>query len=358
MTTIQKRSRNSGPALGQDAFLDVVANLVAIVIILVVIVGAYSHKAIEKIHQERAAETTKATAPASAVTIDEQQINEKLGTLETEVNRAKAASAESQRLEATIKQNAVVLAAMDRDRGQMIDLLEVVRSAWAEKQKELDQASLARAQAASAQSLIADELHELVATRTRLEKTPDPIVAVAHLPTPMAKTVFGEEIHFRLKAGRLSVVPIELLLQQIKAEFQRSAVGNREGLLESAVGPTQGFVAKYEMNKTRELITQGGQRAMSTQIELINVVFEPLEEPHGQLIASVLAQGSSQLDIELAGRDPDRTTITVWVYPDSFGDFRLLKEHLYARGYATAARPLPMDRPISAGPQGNRSQAQ
>ena len=181
MTTIQKRSRNSGPALGQDAFLDVVANLVAIVIILVVIVGAHSHKAIEKIHQQRAAETATPTAPASAITIDEQQINEKLGTLETEVIRAKAAFAESQRLEATIKQSDAELAAMDRDRGQMMDLLEVAKAAWAEKQKELDQASHARAKAASAQSVVANELHELEATRLRLEKMPEPVVAVAHL---------------------------------------------------------------------------------------------------------------------------------------------------------------------------------
>ena len=363
MTTIQKRSRNDGPALGQDAFLDVVANLVAIVIILVVIVGSRSQKAIEEIHEQRAASQSKKLTKSpleanSAVTIDEQQLHEKLDTLQTEMTRAKSAFAESQRLEATIKQSDADLAAMDRNRGKMVDLLEVARAAWAEKQKELDQSAVARAQAVSAQSISANELHELEATRARLEKTPEPIVAVAHLPTPMAKTVFGEEIHFRLKGGRLSVVPIELLIQQMKLEFQRSAVGSREGILESAVGPTQGFVANYKVNKTRELMTQGGQTAMSTKIELVNMTFEPLQEPYGQPIEKIIAQNGSQLDIELAGRDPSRTTITVWVYPDSFGDFRLLKEHLYARGYATAARPLPMDRPISAGPQGNRSQAQ
>jgi hypothetical protein len=274
------------------------------------------------------------------------------------VERAKSAFSESQRLEATIKQSDAALALMDQDRGRMMDLLDVVRAAWAEKQKELDQDAVTRAQAVSAQAIVADELHELEATRIRLEKTPEPVVAVAHLPTPMAKTVFGEEIHFRLKAGRLSVVPIDLLFQEIKSEFQKSAVGSREGILESAVGPVQGWVAKYQMNKSRELLTQGGQTAMSTRIELVNMIIEPLEEPHGQPIDKIIAQGGGQLDIELAGRNPDRTTITVWVYPDSFGDFRRLKEHLYARGYATAARPLPMDRPISAGPQGNRSQAQ
>ena len=96
---------------------------------------------------------------------------------------------------------------------------------------------------------------------------------------------------------------------------------------------------------------------MATRIELVGMTVEPLDEPHGQPIEKVLA-GSSSLDVELAGRKPDSTSITVWVYPDSFAAFRHLKEHLYARGFATAARPLPMDRSISGGPQGTRSNAQ
>ena len=84
---------------------------------------------------------------------------------------------------------------------------------------------------------------------------------------------------------------------------------------------------------------------------------EPLQEPFGQPIDSVLGQGS-ELDIEIAGRNPDMTTITVWVYPDSFAAFRGLKEHLYKRGFATAARPLPDGHQISGGPQGSRSRAQ
>jgi hypothetical protein len=353
MTTIQRRSRNGGPALGQDAFLDVVANLVAILIILVVVLGAHSQEIVEAVKQEQ-----EATAPASAMMIDEEKLQQKLSSLQTEIQRATAAFEESQRLEATIKQSDRMLQAMDRERGKMIDLLEVVKAAWAEKQKDLDQTVVQQAQALTQQAAAQTELKQLEATRTRLEKTPEPVVAVAHLPTPMAKTVFGEELHFRLKNGRLSVVPIDRLVQEIKLDFQRSAVGSREGIMESAVGPIQGYVAKYEMNKSREMVSKGGQVSTATRIELVGMTIEPLQEPHGQPIESVIAGGGSQLDIELAGRNPDRTTITVWVYPDSFGDYRRLKEHLYARGYATAARPLPAGRAISGGPQGSRSQAQ
>jgi hypothetical protein len=87
--------------------------------------------------------------------------------------------------------------------------------------------------------------------------------------------------------------------------------------------------------------------------------FEPLREPHGDTIETVLAN-DDWLDIELAGYDPETTTVTVAVYPDSYAAFRKLKEKIYAKGYATAARPIAEDRPIyvnfSGG--GSRSVAQ
>ena len=39
-----------------------------------------------------------------------------------------------------------------------------------------------------------------------------------------------------------------------------------------------------------------------------------------RVIEKVL-RNSSELDVELAGRNPNSTTITVWVYPDSFAAF-------------------------------------
>jgi hypothetical protein len=60
----------------------------------------------------------------------------------------------------------------------------------------------------------------------------------------------------------------------------------------------------------------------------------------------------------LAGYDPNQTTVTVWVYPDSFAQFRTLKEELYKRGYLTASRPMPDGQPISGSPQGTYSTAE
>ncbi len=348
MSTMKRQRRESGPELGHDAFLDVVANLVAILIILVVILGARSREIAEAVAEEQ-------TASAD---LDQTKLEEGVKSLQHEVSHANAAFVESQRLEAAIKQADQKLAVLSSRRSQLLDLLQAANIAWEEMQKNYDEQAVKKAKAASAQNVAMTELRELEATRTRLENAPEPVVAVAHLPTPMAKTVFGEELHFRLKDGRLSVVPIERLVREIERDFKRSAMNGRDGISESSVGPLLGYVANYSVNKSKQIVAQGGQAGTAVRVELVGMTIEPLEEPYGQPIAEVLAGGATQLDIELAGRSPDRTTVTVWVYPDSFAEFRRLKEHLYSRGFATAARPLPMHMPISASPNGSHSQAQ
>jgi len=111
------------------------------------------------------------------------------------------------------------------------------------------------------------------------------------------------------------------------------------------------------LDKEKGTINRGGQIQTATRIQLVNLSIEPLEDPSGTPVREVLENGH-QLDIELAGRDPGSTTITIWVYPESFQSFRLIKQILYKRGFATAARPLPLGHVISGGPNGSRSQAQ
>jgi hypothetical protein len=76
---------------------------------------------------------------------------------------------------------------------------------------------------------------------------------------------------------------------------------------------------------------------------------EPVEQ--AILPTSILMQ-------TLRNRSPDNTTVTVWTYPDSFGDYRTLKKALFERGFATAARPLPSGVLIGGSPHGSKSVAQ
>ncbi|TWT83156.1 Ribonuclease Y [Planctomycetes bacterium CA13] len=346
----QSKRNRTKIELGHDAFLDIVANLVGVLIILVVVLGTQSSQVINEIKAKTESELVIDEANRTAS-------DAQLGELGQVTMRAAAAQADSDRLEATIKQCDQNIAQRQQQRSVMLDLLSEAKAAWDAEKERFDKKATEMASRNREFEETKDQLAQLQGERERLEGEKQPVVAITHLPTPMAKTVFGDEIHFRLKANRLSVVPIERLIAEIKNDFERAAGGSRDGLVEAAVGPVRGYVARYEMAKSREMVSRGGQVGLATRISLVGMSVAPLNEPIGTPIQTMFQKGSD-LDIELAGRDAATTTITVWVYPDSFAAFRHLKEHLYARGFAAAARPLPMDREITGGPQGSRSVAQ
>ncbi len=338
---IQVRKKRSTLEMGQDAFLDIVANLVGVLIILVVVLGTQSQKAIHRVDEVAKVD----------VASDEQ-----LSVLGSQAERVVSAQIDSDRLEKTIREFDVEIAKRNQQRAILIDLLAEAKLAWEDKKKELDVDATEIAAKKIEVDRIESELQQLAGERERIESEPEPVIAVEHLPTPMAKTVFGDELHFRLKNNLVSVVPIDRLADATISEMKRSVQGSREGRVDTAIGPVRGYVAKVEMDRAHQMMSPNG-RVGTTRIEMVAMMIEPLKEPFGQPISNVIA-GSSELDIELAGRDPARTTITVWVYPDSFAAFRQLKEYLYRKGFATAARPLPMDTPIGLSPRGSRSTAQ
>ena len=84
---------------------------------------------------------------------------------------------------------------------------------------------------------------------------------------------------------------------------------------------------------------------------------EAVFQTPGPPLSEALRDGSGFLE-RLSGHDPNRTTVTVWVYPDSFNEFRALKAELFRRGYLAAGRPMPAGHPIGGSPDGSRSAAQ
>jgi len=343
------RKKRSTLELGHDSFLDIVANLVGILIILVVVLGTQSQQVIEHVRREMQSERSDAAVPVAT--------EAQLAQLASFSMRAASAQADSSRFERRIQQYDQEIDIRNRQRALLLDLLSEAQAAWEAEQQRLDQEATAAAKLASEHTQLSTQLTRLQGEKQRLQGQSEPVVAVEHLPTPMAKTVFGDEVHFRLKHNRLSFVPLNQLLNEIRTDFERVVAGSRDGRSDAAVGPVRGYVARYAMDKSRGTISRGGRIGVATQISLVGMIVEPLQEPHGEPIAQITA-GTSVLDIELAGRDPGTTTVTVWVYPDSFAAFRTLKEHLYAKGFATAGRPLPMDYPISGSPHGRRSDAQ
>jgi hypothetical protein len=58
------------------------------------------------------------------------------------------------------------------------------------------------------------------------------------------------------------------------------------------------------------------------------------------------------------GNITPETTVTLWCYPDSFEEFRKLREELHRLGVPTAGRPMPEGAPIGGSTEGSKSVVQ
>ena len=126
----------------------------------------------------------------------------------------------------------------------------------------------------------------------------------------------------------------------------------------SPQAPSADYTVSLLLEKSLVRTNRGGQVSVGMASQARAFRFEPIDEDVGQTMKQVLGK-SSFLDVELAGRDPRTTTITVSVYEDSYAELRQLKEYLYSRGgFATAARPLLDNQQIVFSPTGTASKAQ
>jgi len=279
-------------AIGEDSFMDTIANLVGIMIILVVIVGAKGYDAARALAREEAHDQIQQLqSPTSQAENLDRDLDDQLEELEKyEIE--------------TAYRNAERLTLVDRK--TLID--QEIRKRLAQLDQDAQEAFEVEAQAKALER----DLEKLIRSQGDLPEVQKQVIALQHLPTPMAKTVFGKELHVMLRDHQLTVIPWDLLVDQLKSSARATASRNSQrDKFEDVLGPIDGF-----------LMRQGRLRG------------------------------------ELDSSRSSHTTVTVWVDPESFAEFRMLKELLYKEGYLCAARPLPRDMRIGASPQGSSSTAQ
>jgi hypothetical protein len=315
-------------SVGEDSFLDTAANLVGIMIILVVLVGSKTKLDAHEHGKQLAAEVEAKHKLAEPVkraqglqqALVEQAIQIQEHTLEAEYRRA-----ERGRL---LEQVTLARQAVDAE----LNATDETQRKSIEKQQKLEQ--------------LESQLKKTNDMLGSAEEHKRPKIVLEHLPTPMAKTVFGKELHIRLQRGQVTVVPWDQLIQMLKNQLPLAAQRNASrGGIEETLGPVGGFMMRYKM-----AAVQGGFELDRFEIETTpDNVGEPLENA---------LSSSGRLRLDLASRDPAETVVTVWVYPDSFDQFRVLKAALFDEGFLCAARPLPEGMRIGASPSGSRSSAQ
>jgi hypothetical protein len=320
---------------GQDSFLDVVTNIVGILIILVIIAGLRIKNAPVKEAEDEAVRNAK-VALQTDLAIE--------GSLRADV--VKAAEQMRRLQEETVRRSrerdllATAVAALEADLKNAREQLDT------ESQESFD---LQRRLAEGQQELTEVEQSLIAAETAQAEP-----VLVKNYPTPIGKTVDENEVHFQLRGGRIAFIPMDRLRERLEDDFRQKAyrlLSQRE--LTETVGPEGGFRLRYTF-VLRES-PQGIPNQPYPQFK--RATFIPVSSELGETLEEALAAGS-QFRSVLSQHRPDRATITLWTYEDSFAEFRQLKKELFELGFATAGRPLLADTPIGISPEGTKSAAE
>lgn len=347
---MRRPNQNQAEAPGQDSFLDVVANLVGIMIILIMVVGIGTKKAFVAEASGGSRESTDESSNDPAAPSSEQ--------VDAAAQTAASIESDMHQMADRIQRQQIEVAYRRAERDKLLTLLAAAEKGLDDRrqkytEQEREQIALERQLAAKKQ-----ELEELEKARLVAERMGPPPGVIEHLPTPMAKTVFGHEYHFRLGGGRLAFIPWDDFVERLKSDAPQKMQRLRDqSQITESVGPHGGFVMKYTLKRVEHATAMGGGVSVQQRVELDRFTLLPIDEQLGEPLEQALRPNSDFFD-QLAKLDPAKSTITVWVYPDSYHQFRDLKKLLFDRGYLAAARPLPEGHPIGASPDGSRSSAQ
>jgi hypothetical protein len=336
----RRKAESQAEAPGQDSFLDVVCNLVGILIVLVMLIAAQAKRGmIAAATAKPATEDTAAESEAQAAELAATSIEANIQELQAKINR--------QNFEAALRQE-------ERDKFQL--LVTVAEQRLAEYRNQLSAEEKSRYDLE--RELVSSKSELATLNSTQVSLTKPKLHVLEHLPTPMARTVFGTELHFRLLGHRLAFVPWDEMIERLKTEARNHISKLRDApRVELSLPAVAGFGARYILRRAETQVETRVGTAKHTGVELEQVYMIDAEPNLGQPIAQALGPGS-EFRGRIAACKPQNTTVTIWVYPDSFDDFRALKAELFKLGFLCAARPMPMGEPIAGSPSGSRSSAE
>jgi hypothetical protein len=215
------------------------------------------------------------------------------------------------------------------------------------------------AQASSRGGFLRGERDKLEKEVSTLRQLPRPKSTSILSKSPVARPAAGSESHFELRHNRVSFIDLERLLEITKADAQlRIRMSDQLAAISNKVGPVGSFSLEYELVKSvpasmEELI----ERKVMRRYDLRAWEIVPEFENRGETYEGT-RNPISEYSRSINRINPARTTITLWVYPDSFALYRRLRNELVERGFSVAARPLPDGMTIRGSPQGTQSAAQ
>ncbi|TWU21901.1 hypothetical protein [Bythopirellula polymerisocia] len=337
----------------QDSFLDIVANLVGVIIILVMLVGAKAtHDALHGIKPETLPEIVAVeTGPneeellaqlkqARASTFQARQEVERLATRLIQIKQ-EAADFDAERVNLAMHRSVI-----EEDLARRRELLDADHQQQFDVQKRIAEYQLT--------------LDALTKEQLGLLTGPETVEELESVPTPLAREVDGNAIHLRLKKGLVSIVPFDELLGEVQNHVDdiRRRLQASDHVVDT-FGPIDGYRIRMTVSRAQDPSSLGGPRAGHIQRIIFDQYAEvlPTSEGIGQDVEQALMPGGS-LYTYLQQHRRTSPSVVVWLYTDSFDDFRLLKRTLWEMGYSLATRPMLPGSNIGASPHGTKAAAQ
>ena len=345
---MSRRRADAEAAIESDSFLDIVANIVGILLILIVVAGVRVSQApikppdpVPPVEPTLDKPTAAPDPVLASLELRAAELEQQIATLREEIAEAEGGSRDlSARQRAESTRLGQVRSDVDRA-GRLRELAQRDHEALRRHVAALDQ-----------------EAARLEEQRAALERQPVPVRSIRHLLTPVSRTVEGRERHFRVANNRVSAIPLEDLVERIQDQIRR----HREWLVRyrkhrGRVGPVAGYAMEFVVERQRlgvlEELKYG--RGM-VRIGVSRWTLEPEPDLETESIEQACRQGSMFYNT-LSGISPE-TTLTFWVYEDSFAEYRRLQRLVQEAGFTVAARPLPPGASISGSPRGSKSAAQ
>lgn len=391
---MSRRAQRAELEFGSDSFLDVVCNIVGILIILIVVVGVRLQRQPLPADPKLADQIAAAAAAAEALTAkqnaavqtagqnrlslqnsltsletDERQLQQELQSItadslaaqqETAGVRAKLTAQQTQR--DTQGRREQKLAAERNATAARVASLQNSLKLSEQKHSELE-AALRRTLDSEKQTqqknrTVAVETLQLTEQLTAAQQQTQPADRLNHRLSPVTKPVESDDVHFRVDGGRVSIIPLQDLLDRLKDQvLARRSTIMRFNQFEGVVGPVGGYSMKYTVEK------EGGSALESLQTGDLRVrvsvskwQLQAEESLLQESVADALRPGS-RFRQQLETCPPD-SVVTIWVYENSFEQFAAIRELAHGLRLRVAARPLPDGTPIVGSPNGSRSSAQ
>lgn len=341
----------------EDSFLDVVANVVGVLIILVMLVGAQASRSVLLAIPE-------VPPPDNTPELLAPEPHMDVVALRMELQEAKDAAFVSQRavreLDSKIRKINYEVKAYDKQRIELAMHRSLLEEDLQRRKDRLDEGEQREFEVQRQLMESKLDLDQLSQEQLSLVSAAETVTELECVPTPLAHMVQGKSIHLRLSKGLVSVVPFEKLMDEVQYNIEGTKRRLQErGQTVETYGPLDGYRLKLTIAQLKPPNSFGGP--LAGQIQRVKVGWEaeivPVSTEIGQNVEqSLLPNGS--LYKHLLSLRHDKPAVVVWLYTDSFDEFRPLKRALWELGFSLATRPMKPGLNIKASPHGTRAAAQ